>query len=297
MTIDYIVDAHHHLWDLDACRHTWLSEKGVKRFFGDPTPIQKNYHAKNFKAEFGSLPVRKSVHIQCGVATEESIKETFWADAEAEAATLPNAIVAFAELTSLALEDELNAHEASTRLRGIRQIVGRSAEEDRKTGTSALLQDERFNDGLRTLAGRKLSFDLQLTPPLMEEAADVFGKVEELPIALCHCGSPSDFSDKGIAEWAKGLERLAELPNLICKISGFGMFDHDWTVDSIRPHVLRVIDIFGPERVAFGSNFPVDKLHATYESVMGAYLEITSGFSADERFSMFAGTAEKFYRI
>ncbi|MEM6899981.1 MAG: amidohydrolase family protein [Pseudomonadota bacterium] len=294
---DYIVDAHHHLWDMNACEHTWLAERGVTRFFGDPAPIQRDYHASDFKTDFGRLPIRKSVHIQCGVATDSSVAETMFVDKQFDEHGYPNAIIAFVDLTSEQLEDNLNRHSASERLRGIRQIVGRSVEEDRKTGSAELLQSSAFVEGLRVLASRELSFDLQLTPPLMVKAAEVFGRVPELPVALCHCGSPSDFSDQGLEEWSSGLQHLAELPNLICKISGFGMFDHQWTTDSIRSYVLRVIEIFGPNRVAFGSNFPVDKLHGTYQSVMGGYLDITSDFSGDEQNAMFAGTAEAFYQI
>ncbi|MEM9669201.1 MAG: amidohydrolase family protein [Pseudomonadota bacterium] len=297
MTDDYIVDAHHHLWDLEVCKHTWLAEKGVIRFFGDPAPIQKNYHATDLIADIGTLPVRKSVHIQCGVAEEDAVAETMWIDSQARSHEMPNAIVAFCDLTDQQRDAALDQHAKSPRFRGVRQIVGRSTEEDRQTGTAALLENPEFLSGLKRLAERGLSFDLQLTPPLMRAAAEVFGGVPELNVALCHCGSPSDFTKNGTEEWQTGLRALAALPNLICKVSGFGMFNHDWTTEGIRPHVLSVIDIFGPERVAFGSNFPVDRLHASYGEVMVAHINIVSSFSVREQRQMLAGTAERFYRI
>lgn len=292
-----IVDAHHHLWDLGHCHYPWLMEKGVKRFFGDPTPIQQDYLVCDFRADIGALPVEKSVHIQVGVTPGDAVRETAWLQAMGEAHGLPSAIVAFTDLTARDLSEQLDAHGQHDRLRGIRQIVGRSAEEDRRTGTQGLLADPAFLSGLRTLADRGLSFDLQLTPPLMHATADLLERVPELRVALCHAGSPSDFSEEGLAEWRTGLERLAHLPNLICKPSGFGMFQPGWTVPSIRPLVLTAIDIFGPERIAFGSNFPVDKLAAGYGRVMGAYSDITSDFGNAEREQMLAGTAELFYRL
>ena len=297
MTPDHIVDAHHHIWDLTACKHTWLAEKNTVRFFGDPAPIQRDYHASDFKAEFGNLPVRKSIHIQCGVAVEDSVRETEWVTEQARNHSFPNAIVAFSDLTEPDFEQNLEAHKRSTLLRGIRQIVGRSIEEDRKTGTQGLLLNPHFLQGLKHLARRNLSFDLQLTPPLLAAAAALFGEVPDLKVALCHCGSPSDFSPTGREEWTAGIKALAALPNTICKISGFGMFDHQWTAETITPTILTVIDIFGPDRIAFGSNFPVDKLYASYDEVFGAYLKITGGFSRDERYAMFAGTAERFYNV
>ena len=75
------------------------------------------------------------------------------------------------------------------------------------------------------------------------------------------------------------------------------MFDHQWSRETIRDYVLQAIDIFTPARVAFGSNFPVDKLYASYQEVMGAYLDITDGFSVSERQAMFYDNAEEFYAI
>jgi len=160
-----------------------------------------------------------------------------------------------------------------------------------------LIESAEFKAGLIGLAKRDLSFDLQLTPPLMETAATLFKSASDTPLALCHCGSLSDFSPEGVAHWRNGLKVFAEHENMICKISGFGMFDHGWSADSIRDYVLTVIDIFGPDRVAFGSNFPVDKLYGSYAVVFGAYLKITEGFSSEERASMFHKTAERFYKI
>jgi predicted TIM-barrel fold metal-dependent hydrolase len=296
-TPEKIIDAHHHLWDLLEMRHTWLAEKGAIRFFGDPAPIQKNYHVPEFKADISDLPIAASVHIQCGVALEDSVKETEWVQSQSDIHGLANAIVGFCDLTAEDAQVDLDAHQQFENLRGVRQIVGRSAEEDAKLGTNTLLENPAFKDGLKSLIARKLSFDLQLTPPLMQAAARLFKSVEDVPLALCHAGSPGDFSKDGMKQWQDGLKAFAEHGNMICKLSGFGMFDHDWTVESIRDRVLRAIDIFGPARIAFGSNFPVDKLTASYTDTIGAYLTITESFSKSERDAMFYDTAAAFYRI
>lgn len=295
--VDKIIDAHHHLWDLSEMRHTWLAEKNVVRFFGDPSPIQTNYHVPDFREDIADIPVVDSVHVQCGVALEHSIKETEWIQDQSDRHGLAGAIVAFCDLTHASAEAQLDAHQEFSNLRGVRQIVGRDAIEDAKNGTNALLESPEFKDGLKILEGRDLSFDLQLTPPLLMAAAKLFKFVDGVPVALCHAASPQDFSRDGIKAWQAGLKDFSEHQNMICKISGFGMFDHNWTVDSIRDKVLRVIDIFSPARVAFGSNFPVDKLTRPYTDTMGAYLEITEGFSESERNMMFHDTAKQFYRM
>ena len=295
--LPYIVDAHHHLWDLNACRHTWLAERGIIRFFGDPAPIQKDYHVDDLRADFGTVPVKKSVHIQVGVEVDDSLNETAWLQAQTDTFGLPTAIVPFCDLTRDSVEIDLDQHLTHSGVKGVRQIIGRNAEEDRKTGTSALLGDPNFLRGLRTLADKGLSFDLQLTPPLIQAAADLFAQVPDLNVALCHGGSLSAYDQDSLAEWKTGLQSLAQLPNLICKLSGFGMFDHHWSMESIAPLVHRAIETFGPARVAFGSNFPVDKLYASYEETMGAYLKICDVYTSAERDAMFRTVAERFYRI
>jgi len=294
--IDRFIDAHHHLWDLAECRHTWLLEPG-QRFFGDPAPIAKNYLVPDFKSDVGNVPIVGSVHIQVGVEEDYSVGETEWLSGQAEQYGLPSAIVAFCDLTSEKAQVEMDRHQAYSRLRGVRQIVGRDAKEDARNGTNELLQSLKFKAGLKSLIERDLSFDLQLTPALLLAAANVFKGVEDLPVALCHTGSLQDFSSDGVAAWQDGLRHFAEVPQAICKVSGFGMFDPEWTIQSIRDYVLRAIDIFTPKRIAFGSNFPVDKLTAAYADTIGAFLNITEGFSDSERNSMFHHTAKTFYRI
>lgn len=296
-TPSYFVDAHHHLWDLQHCHYPWLMEKGVIRFFGDPAPIQKNYLVADLLKDFDDIPVKKSVHIQVGVSEEDSLKETQWLQNISDHYAYPNAIIAFCDICSPHVEAVLDQHAQNAALRGVRQIIGRSAKEDAMTGTASLLNDDGFINNLNHLHQRNLSFDLQLTPPLMPLASEKLAQVEGLKIALCHAGSPSDFSKSGLQKWQEGLKSLATNPNMICKLSGFSMFNHDWTLEDIRPLILSAIDIFGPDRIAFGSNFPVDKLYASYSKMMQAYLEITQLFTAEEINQMFHKTAEEFYNI
>jgi predicted TIM-barrel fold metal-dependent hydrolase len=81
------------------------------------------------------------------------------------------------------------------------------------------------------------------------------------------------------------------------KISGLGMRDPRWTVDSLRPYVLGSIAAFGTGKVVFGTNWPVDRLFSSYPDLVNAYAEIISGFSKDEQRAMFAGNAERLFRI
>ncbi|MEL7298595.1 MAG: amidohydrolase family protein, partial [Pseudomonadota bacterium] len=124
-----------------------------------------------------------------------------------------------------------------------------------------------------------------------------FAAVPTLPVALCHAGSPMDFSKNGIAEWQDGIRALSEQPQIVCKLSGFGMFNHNWTVRDIAPLVEFCIETFGASRCMFGSNFPVDKLYRDYAGVFAAYAEIVAVLDAQTRNALFMSNANRFYRL
>lgn len=293
-----IIDAHHHLWDLRACHYPWLMARGVKRFFGDPTPIQKNYLIDDFFRDIGSLPVTASIHIQAGVEENQAVAETRWLQSVADTAAgkgFPQGIIAFCNLADPGAMDIMEQHARFPNLRGIRQITGRSPEEDAVTGSNALLENSAWLRNLARLAEYGLSFDLQLVPHQLRQAKTALAKIPYLKVALCHCGSPFDRTDAGLALWEAGIAELAELPNVYCKLSGFGMFDHGWNAASIRRMALHAIDVFTPDRCMFGSNFPVDSLYAGYADIWAAYNDVTSDFSDSERRRLFAGTARRFY--
>ncbi len=292
-----IVDAHHHLWDLQACNYPWLMAKGVARFFGDPTPIQKNYLVDDLREDAGNYDLAASVHIQVGVASGDEVRETAWLQDVADREGLPTAIVAYCDLEKDDAPEVIARHLQHNRVRGIRQIVGRSEAEDAVTGSGGLVDMASWRDHLALLGELGLSFDLQLVPSQVARVAEVLGDTTDTPIALCHCGSPWNQSPAGLDAWREGLRLLASLPNVYCKISGLGMFNHNWTTDDIRPIVESCIDIFGAARSMFGSNFPVDKLHASYDKVWGAYEEIVAPLDTGDQGRLFGDTAREFYGL
>ncbi|MCY3875688.1 MAG: amidohydrolase family protein [Rhodobacteraceae bacterium] len=287
------IDAHHHLWDLVAVHYPWLETRDQPRFFGDPKPIQRNYLVDEFRETAAKRGFDASVHIQVGA--EDGLAEARWVDSVAAANPgWPAVQVAFADLTDDAFDDRLASLAELPSVRGIRQIVGRAPAEDRLSGTGKLLDNPDFLAGLRKVAHAGLTFDLQLHPELMDGSAHVYARVPELGVVLCHAGSPIDRTREGRQYWARELRKLSELPNMYCKLSGLGMFEHGWTPDSIRPFVETCLEQFGPERCMFGSNFPVDSLTSDYSTLVDAYSELIPPQFHEP---VFGGTASEFYRI
>jgi predicted TIM-barrel fold metal-dependent hydrolase len=292
-----IVDAHHHLWDLYACHYPWLMEKGVVRFFGDPSPIQRNYLVDELRKDASAYELLGSVHVQVGVAEGDEVAESRWLDSTAASEQLPSAYVAFCDLSAANAQEILAEHAVSRRFRGVRQIVGRAVEEDASTGSDGLLENPVWLKNLRSLREKNLSFDLQLIPPQVDRVAAVLQDIPGLRVALCHCGSPWDQSASGLRGWRDGLRSLAEIPDVFCKISGLSMFNHEWRIEDLRPIIESCIEIFGPDRCMFGSNFPVDKLHKTYAEIWQTYETIAAQYSTEEQERLFVGTASEFYGL
>jgi predicted TIM-barrel fold metal-dependent hydrolase len=285
------VDSHHHLWDLKAVHYPWLMEFGKPRFFGDPTPIQRDYLLEEHRAISQNHGFAASVHIQVGA--EDGLAEARWVDQVAHAnPDWPMVQVAFCDLTASDRENQLDQFQALTSVVGMRQIVGRSPEEDAKNGTNSLIADPVFRAGLQSLASRGLSFDLQLIPELMKPMGEVLAQVPDLQVVLCHAGSPYDRSSGGIKKWAACLTHLSALPNVSCKLSGLGMFDHDWNAESVRPIADVVMEQFGPNRVMFGSNFPVCSLSSTFDDLIERHMWIVP---MEHHGKVFHDNAERFY--
>lgn len=285
------IDAHHHLWDLTAVDYPWLMAQGVPRFFGDPTPIQRNYLLDDFRNDAGPHGFAKSVHIQVGAA--DGWAEAQWVQQVAD--TFPDwpiAQVVFCDLAASDAEAKLDRFQTLPTVRGVRQIIGRAPGEDAQTGTNEILRSDGFAKGLQAAGARGLSFDLQLIPELMAPMADIAAATPGTQIALCHAGSPHDRSVAGLRTFAKALKSLSALPNITCKLSGLGMFDHDWTVGTIRPVIEICLEQFGPERCMFGSNFPVDSLYSDYNKLAQSFFEIIPDDAKD---MVFRQTAEAFY--
>jgi predicted TIM-barrel fold metal-dependent hydrolase len=142
-----------------------------------------------------------------------------------------------------------------------------------------------------------LSFDLQTPWWHFGQARDLAGSYPETRIIVNHTGLPADRSPEGLAGWREALKMLAAAPNVAIKISGLGQAGKPWTADDNRRIVLDTIDIFGVDRCMFASNFPVDSLVASFDTIFNGFLTITAELTAEERRRLFHDNAVRFYRL
>ncbi|MDQ0625107.1 amidohydrolase family protein [Paraburkholderia graminis] len=295
-----VVDSHIHLWDLKTHRYPWLENPGVS-FVGDARALKHDYLLDNLLAEAGDIDVKKLVHVEANHDPADPVEETRWLQGiadRAESRGMPNAIVAAVDLASPNAPAVLEAHASFANTRGVRQIL--NVHENRLFDYVGrhFMREPQWRENFALLRRHGMSFDLQLYPSQMEEAAALARAHSDTLFAVNHAGMFVDRSSvAGYRAWRDGLRMLAGCSNVYVKISGLAMFDHQWTVESLRPYLLETIDAFGAERAMFASNFPVDRLFGAYTDLWHAYAAIVEGASVAEKEALFCGNAERFYRI
>jgi predicted TIM-barrel fold metal-dependent hydrolase len=166
-----------------------------------------------------------------------------------------------------------------------------------RDGRPGGMMDDVWREGFAALHRLGLRYDLQTPWWHLHEAADVARAFPDTQIILNHTGLPADRSSDGIAAWRSAMALLAACPNVAVKISGLGQPGKPWTSDANRQIVLTTIDLFGPKRCMFASNFPVDSLCGTFDEIFGGFDAITRDFAEDERQQMFSRNAVRIYDI
>ncbi|MDF0506465.1 amidohydrolase family protein [Burkholderia cenocepacia] len=297
-----VIDPHVHLWSLGTHHYPWL-ENPKTSFVGDARLLKHDYLPGDLLGEAGEIEIVKIVHVEANHDPANPVEETRWLQALADAgdsrtAGWPNGIVAAADLSAPDVEATLAGHAEFANVRGIRQILNVHGNPLYAYVQRHYLRDPVWQKNFGLLAQHGLSFDLQLYPSQMDEAAQLARMYPHIQIVLNHAGMFVDRdSPAGYRAWREGLKTLAACPNVAVKVSGLAMFDHHWTVESLRPYVLETLDTFGIERAMFASNFPVDRLFGSYDALWQAYARIVAGASDDERRQLFVTNAERIYRI
>lgn len=283
MSTDPIVDAHHHVWDLSVRDQDWISGDAL-------APIRRDFALDDLENEASSAGVGATVLVQT-IAVAEETPEFL---ALAAASPLVAGVVGWVDLTAPDVTDAIAALRAlpgGEFLVGVRHLV--QAEPDPQW----LLRPD-VTRGLAAVASAGLVYDLLVLPRQIPAAVTAAASLPELTFVLDHLGKPP-IAEGELGPWADNINALAALPNTVCKLSGMvteAAWDA-WTVQDLRPFAETALDAFGPDRIMFGSDWPVCLLAASYRDVVDAARDLTGSLSPAEQAAVFAGTATRIYRL
>jgi predicted TIM-barrel fold metal-dependent hydrolase len=293
---DPIIDAHHHIWRV--AKVPWLNGPQLPRIFGDYSALRRDYTIDELLADMKSSNVVKSVYIQINVAPGAEIEEVEWVQSVSDAYGFPHGIVGYADLAALDLAATLDRQLACANLRGIRhQLHWHEKPLYRFASRPDLMNDLAWRAGLRELERRGLLFELQVFANQMMDAAKLAQDFPGVTFVLLHAGMLEDRSAAGWAAWRNGMRALAAQTNVVVKLSGLGTFEHQCSVALWRPVVGETVEMFGPERCLYGSNYPIEMLWTSYENIVAVMQECLAGLPRAAQHAIFFGNAQRVYRL
>ncbi|MFF7981635.1 amidohydrolase family protein [Streptomyces sp. NPDC007901] len=274
------IDAHHHVWDLSVRDQDWITGPELQ-------PLRRNFTVEDLEPEARAAGVTGTVLVQTVTVAEETPEFLALADTH----ELVVGVVGWTDLTHPGIADELarlRELPGGSYLKGIRhQVQGEPDPE--------WLLRRDVHRGLTALADAGLVYDLIVRPHQLPAAVKAAQAHPHLTFVLDHLGKPPIASGT-LDPWATAVRSLAALPHTFCKLSGM-VTEADpasWTVDDLRPYADTVLDAFGPDRLMFGSDWPVCTPAATYGEVLDATTRL---ITPADRTAVFETTATRVYGL
>jgi len=315
-----IVDPHHHLW-IEPPFPT-LSPFPIEQLADEKRASGHNVCATVY------IDAQRD-YLKDGPEDLRPIGETRIVEAEACAAEqaggamqgIAAGIVGRADMRrGSAVEQVLLAHvaESPTRFRGVRHMAPWHTGMNfyNMDTTEQMMRSDAFCAGVSRLASLGLSFDAWVLFTQLEDVAFLARAVPDATIILDHAGTPLGVApyegrqDEVFARWKQGMQQVADCSNVVVKLGGLLMHNtglvpphgadgmtSEQVAASLHDYILASIDVFTPSRCMFESNFPIDRAHVSYGNLWNGFKRLTAGFSADERYDLFAGTAARAYRL
>jgi L-fuconolactonase len=275
-----VVDAHQHFWDLKARPKDWLKKKAHRA-------IRKTFLPKHLEPLLRKAGVDRTVFVQ----TEHDHAENAWALGLADEHPWIAGVVGWVDLESTRCEEQLLEFRRHPKAVGIRHIV-QDEPDDRFVVRPTVLR------GLKVLEKHRVPFDLLFYVKHLRHAVTLARACPDLPLVIDHCSKPL-IREGRLFGWIDELRAASRFPNVHCKLSSL-VTQADWTrwtLNDLRPYVNVAVELFGPDRLLWGSDWPVCLLAADYLEWIRAARELLSPLSAPERAKIFGLNAARFYRL
>jgi L-fuconolactonase len=276
-----VVDSHVHLWDPRRFRMPWLDGNAqLDRPFG---PIEFTHDSDGFGLE-------GVVYVQVDVTPAYGLLEVRWA---ANQGGLVAGIVAWAPIEDGAtVGSYLDALlDIDPRIKGVRRLIQSETDPEFHVRPG-------FLEGLRLLPRYGLSFDICIRHDQLARSIQMVRACPETMFVLDHLGKPNVKAGQ-LEPWRDQMAELAELPNVVCKVSGLVTeADHTrWTLADLKPYVLHVLEAFGEDRVLFGGDWPVVTMAASYRQWATSLDQLTAHLTPVARKKLWADNARRVYRL
>jgi L-fuconolactonase len=278
-----IIDAHQHIWDLSTGEYGWLE--------GTPQVLRRTYAQTDVLPLMRAHDVSHAVLVQADDTPGDTARMLEVAERHPDAIA---GVVGWVDLTDRrAADTALDRLQARSCFCGVRHLIHDEPDPDWILQPAAL-------EGLALLAERGVPFDVvAVLPRHLEHVATIARRLPDLRLIVDHLAKPP-IADKGWEPWAGLLGAAAQHPNVYAKVSGLNTAaagSADWSSADLQPYVDHALECFGPERLLFGSDWPVALLAGDYGKVIHETRAALSGLTPGERDRIFGGTAVEAYHL
>lgn len=295
-----IVDAHHHFWDVAHNPHPWLQQRPRIAFrYGDYEAICRDFLPEDYARAAGAHRVVGHVVMEGEWDRADPVGEARWMSALAARCGQPQAMAAQIWLDRDDVDEVLAQYAGLPLVRSVRHKPRCAPRADYRAGWAepGSMRCPRWRDGYARLFGAGLMFELQAPWWHMEEAMELARDFPDTTLIVNHAGLPAERDDASLAAWRRAMERLAEAPNVMVKISGLGVPGRAWTAELQRPVVEALLAAFGTQRCMFASNFPVDGLLASLDQIFQVFKTLTRQLPPEQRLALFCDNACRIYGL
>jgi len=273
------VDAHHHVWTLSRGDYGWLTP--------DLAPIYRDYSLKDL------APLREQANVTATVLVQAAptVAETqHLLDIAKRSHDVVKGVVGWVDLAAADAIPTLTRLARNTLLKSVRPML-------QDLPDDAWILRAEVGRTLSALPRIGLRFDALVKPAQLPALLTMLERHPDLAVVIDHGAKPA--IAHGMWEpWARYMRAAANNPRVRCKLSGLVTeAGSGWTIDMLRRYVDYLAEIFGPQRLMWGSDWPVVNLAATYQSWYAATVALTSGWSMDDRGALMGGTARRFYGL
>jgi predicted TIM-barrel fold metal-dependent hydrolase len=295
MPAPVIIDAHRHLWDPVRQPYPWLSPDAT----GGPSasPYLPPYLPGDFAADTAGVTVAGSVLMEGGHA--DALAEARWLSELAAADGDRTAVVARVALADAGVGAQLDALARLPRVHGVRQILNVAAPGTPRpvyaAGRADLMTDPAWRRGLARVGAAGLSFDVQAQPDQLTQVAALAADFGAVSFVLNHGGYMTARTEAADQAWRAGLRALARQPNVVVKASDYSTVDP--SLQGLDGFVRELIDVFGPGRVLFASNFPAERRALSYRGLVARFGAALSGLDPADQEAIWCGNASRVYRL
>ncbi len=278
-----IIDTHQHLWDLNILQLNWVRGAGE---------LGKNHIMSDYLREAQGLNIARTIYMEVdALESQHEVEAEYVLDLCGRPDSPMAAAVVGGRPDDYRFKEYIDKLAHSPYFKGVRQVLHGN------TKRCYSLSGE-FLRGLQALGDLRLRFDLCMRPEDLTDALTVCRECPDTLFVLDHCGNAS-VQSPDLNHWKKDIEALAKAPNIICKISGVVSTAKrgEWSAADLEPIISHCVQVFGHDRVMFGSDWPVCTTTATLHEWVAALQQIVCSWSETNQRKLFYDNAVRFYEL